>query len=137
MNFYQIFLSCRWRAKEKKFLGVLISNFKTYTRYSWVEEKNKKKSRKNNLVEGGNSLFSFFKGGNLKKKMGNSGLNKNDNNILDSCNIGKPKVNNNHHNNSIYKTYNRPKTRSISKSVIKSKKKQLYLIIYVLPITKK
>ena len=32
-------------------------------------------SGKNNFVGGGNILFSFFKGGNLKKSLGNYGLN--------------------------------------------------------------
>ena len=47
---------------KKKNLGVYISNFETYTRYSEIaDEKN---------VLGGNCLLKLSKGGDLKKEFG-------------------------------------------------------------------
>ena len=43
-------MSCRWRTK-KKVWGVLNGSFLS------------------SFVEGGNNLFNFFKGGNLRKKV--------------------------------------------------------------------
>ena len=47
MNLYQIFMSCRRRAK-KMVLGVNISNFETYTRYCRVagEENTEKRGQR-------------------------------------------------------------------------------------------
>ena len=80
-------MSCRWWAKIKV-SAVLFSNFEAFTTYSWVaDEEQKKRSHaylivifkfildilefhkkeKKNLVGGGNSLFNFFKGSNLRK----------------------------------------------------------------------
>ena len=47
---------------KKKVLGVYISNFETYTRYSEVADKKK--------VLGDDCLFKFSKGGDLKKEFG-------------------------------------------------------------------
>ena len=56
---------------KKEVLGVFISYFETYSRYSWVAEEEQKKGVLNySLVGGGKNLFNFFKGGNLKKKFG-------------------------------------------------------------------
>ena len=49
-NLNLTFMSCRWRTK-KKVWGVLNGSFLS------------------SFVEGGNNLFNFFKGGNLRKKV--------------------------------------------------------------------
>ena len=49
---------------KKKFLGVYYSILLCYGSLLWV-----------NLVQGGHSLFNFFKVGYLKKSLGNPGLN--------------------------------------------------------------
>ena len=67
---------------KKKGLRLFISNFETYTRYSWVADEEQKKvlgilnvSSLSSHVGWGNGLFDFFKGGNLKKKcLGNPGI---------------------------------------------------------------
>ena len=50
----------------------------------------------------------------------NTSVDKNDNGISNNCNISKPNVNNNDNTDHTYKNNNRPKTRSIRKSLIKS-----------------
>ena len=60
MNLYQMFWSCRLRAK-KKVLGVYINNSETYTRHSGIADE----------VLGSNFLFKPFKGGDIKKSQGN------------------------------------------------------------------
>ena len=52
----------------------------------------------------------------------NISLDKNDNSILNNRNISKPNVKNNDNTNHTYKNKNRPVTRSINKSLIKSTK---------------
>ena len=48
---------------KKKVLGVYISKFETYTRYSGVADKEQKKT-----VLGGDCLFKLCEGGKLKKE---------------------------------------------------------------------
>ena len=62
------------KSKKKKVLGELISNFETFTRYSWVKDKKKVVGVLNSNflsspVGGGNNLFNFLNRGYLKKKV--------------------------------------------------------------------
>ena len=60
---------------KKKVLHVFISNFETYTKYSYVADEAQKSGLSvfkwkflSSLVGRNNSLFKLFKGGYLKKK---------------------------------------------------------------------